>query len=286
MRVGRRTIVGLATLVAPMLLMGCGQPTKSIPKTKVSIPAFPKEGIRDEKLQLSRDGMSSDNYDPLVLVHATNALYPLGFEKAIRYLKSYAVTAQAEQADQWLYLLVRVLFVGKKPGYVFPKSHMGYVEPAPEVFAAWPSYPVWPIGDVPIMVNPGSSTGGIYAPLSFYLDENSKDWKLRDKPLILPDDPFPLYQKILKSGIVDPKRAQDRTQVASEIFRLVRTAYCLKDSYWVTQISIDDPRFEAAHQEFLALGCHWDPNLNLYVRKDGSFDKDEGKFNPNPVYHP
>ncbi len=112
---------------------------------------------------------------------------------------------------------------------------------------------------------------GKAGPFSYYLEKNSSSWAMRKNALKPPDDPFLLE----KSFPYPDAKDLDKTQVRREIIRLVRSAYKLKQSKPVVRNLSDDAEFERAHQDFLKAGGHWNPKLNLYVRRDGTYDKDK-----------
>lgn len=217
--------------------------------------------------------------DPLLMIQSINSLMPLGESKVLKTIRGLDEYFQSWSDAWWPYWLTRVLFVGKDPSYVPPAIGEGQMsELRPVQVKNWPSYPKIIVDGVPIHLQMPSSDirgGGAEDPGDFatYLDANQKEWRLRKGILVPPDDPFPILQKCLSTPM-PIERQEVRQQVAKQILLLVRTVYYPQRYSLVAGASTDDIKYEQIHQEFLKLGGHWNQRLNVYVRKDGTFDKD------------
>ena len=228
----------------------------------------------EQQSMLNHERYSNTNEcDPLGMIRVANSLAPLGKQKAVAVLTEYFwVDPYSRVYRDWLYWLVRVLFVPKSHQYVFPIPTLGsYFTSTPKDLRKWPNYPVALCKDIPITIYTGAEGDGSKPLFGLYLQEESKDWEIRTKKLTPPSDPFLAYSQIVNSGLMEFNRKEDRDVMREEILLLVRTAYKPNRK---PHIGDDDAKdFEKCHQEFLRLGCRWDSKLDLYVRKDGSYDK-------------
>ena len=221
-----------------------------------------REGADDEPSDLFED--------PLHLIQSANAIIPLGTVKALAVLReSDRIVPGWSEGGDFLFWLVRTAFRGKKPGYVFPVPMIGAMSPVhPKVLSKWPTYPLVNIANFPFLIYYGATLAGHPEPFDMYAETNAKNWEVLDKKLIPPNDPFPLYKEVLQTKVM-PFGDREKGVIRSTILRSVRNAIKPSRDDW------DESRFESVHKEFLRLKAHWDYRLEIYVRGDGSFDKDQ-----------
>ena len=207
------------------------------------------------------------------LIQVSNLLIPKGRAKALAILGEYSrVAAGAMDSDNWLFWLVRVMFTSNRPGGVFPVPLIGAIAPAPpKDLRSWPTFPVFVVDDVPVSLFRGADLAGHAEPFNSYLHDHAKEWTLRKTELRPPDDPFPVYKKLIASPAwratrVDAPSFEDENRALQEILALVGTAYRPA----AAPDSVSRPDYDRSHREFLALGCHWDQARQMYVRKGGS----------------
>ena len=209
-----------------------------------------------------------DLNDPLLLIQVANDLIPLGTREAMRRLDKYAKTPRNWYSEDFPFWLARILFVGKKPGYFFPYPQIGAIGPSPpKDISTWPTYPLVEVSGIPFNLFESCMLAGHAE--EFYCNRN--EWTVRAHKLVPPDDPFPFDRRPSKWNIT-VSRTRYTEQARAEILRLVRTAYRLDRS--MLEYTRTDKDYERAHQDFLRLGCHWNPYLNMYVRGDGTYDLD------------
>jgi hypothetical protein len=218
------------------------------------------------------------------LIRVANLLIGLGDAKALPVLREYSRVASVFSDDDWLFWVVRVAFELKEGQKGFRPPGLGAMSPAPPVdLSTWPTYPLLIVDDYPLNFYRGASLAGRAEPFESYLEDESKNWKLRTKQLTPPDDPFALREKVLANPVwevmhQDGERGYARAIGLGEICKAVVSGLrsCYRpggDSsryYEMTQ-----ERYEELHSEFLALNCHWDAKRNCYVRSDGTVLNDE-----------
>ncbi len=255
---------------------GHGDPPSTSVISEAELRAAMRKLHRFDYLEQLNDGVHYDSNDPLRLIQAVNDLQPLGTEKALAAIVEYAniVPLWCDDRD-FLFWLTHVLFVGKKPGYVFPIPGLGApcLKPPPDK-NKWPTFPVRIVRGFPVNMYQGSTLGGFPEPIQWYVRDHGKDWMIRPDKIAPPDDPFPIYKELLTSGIHPFDGTNDRMHLASEIIRAVRNAVRVSSEEWRDGPDVSDAGIESVHQKFLKAGGHWDAKLGLYVRKDGSFDPD------------
>jgi|GEM_PF-2062813 len=217
--------------------------------------------------------------DSLHLIQVSNLLIPKGQKKALAILGEFGrIQYDGFQDNLWLYWLVRVMFTSNRPGGVFPFPMIGTIIPElPKDLRKWPMYPVMMVDDIPICFIYGWSRDAPPEPFNKYLQQHKKEWSIKLKQLRPPDDPFPVFRKLITSSTWPFPRAALRKNhssipydyegsVMDDILRLLRTAYRprLPDNRYINRLEYDK-----YHKEFLALGCRWDTVKQMYVRKDG-----------------
>ena len=223
-------------------------------------------------------GSHLNENDPLLLIQAANELMTLGEKRVIAYLRAWD---EIDELGDWSmqvffpFWLVRALFVGKGNNYVFPGAPGTGFGNENQPQKRWPAYPIFVYENSTILFFPYSSLiGGQISPFRTYLDSDLPNWKFRQTKYVLPDDPFLILPKLMVPGASPEGAETTQEAVVSQIFKLVRTAYRPAKPGQRRKAENDLKTFEILHQEFLTAGCHWDSRLSLYVRKDGSYDKD------------
>lgn len=272
--------------------------------TEVELRNALRSLYRMEYMDLLAGQTQIDCSDPLRLIQATNDLIPLGTEKALAAIEFYA-SMQPGCHDDFLFWLVRTLFVGKSANYSFPEPAHGIMEPKPpKDLSTWPLYPMFIEQDFPVNAVRFSGMQGSPFYFKMYFSANKADWQIRSKPLTPPNDPFPIYQKLAKQYpwlLRDERDEKFRKELEStlskqfegvkvepnedSIIALQRSIlFGIRNVLKLDLGNIKPKQFEAIHQRFLKLGGHWDPKNNCYVRKDGSFDKDLPAVHHNVYY--
>lgn len=207
--------------------------------------------------------------DPMLLVKATNFLTPFGKEKATAIILEFAqVHGDRTSVDSWLNWLVRVLYLPGKDGKI-RSAQEGYVaslENQKRNGQLWPEFPVFICKGVPINFHEGTTIIGKALPFSWHFMNEVPKLAFRKEPLTLPDDPFEI-EPIMESRNKD----WDMYRVRRQVMILIKSAYDPLGKMLLGSRT-EKSDFEQYHQEYLKLGCHWDKKLNLYVRKDGSYD--------------
>jgi len=211
----------------------------------------------------------------LRLLRMSNCLIRQGRAKALAILGEYDRALGIFPSD--LFSVVRVVFTSKRPGGVFPYPNLGVISPdAPKDLRRWPTYPVVIADDVPVCLIAGITIGGAALPFRYYLEENKADWVIRGTELCPPSDPFLVFEKIMRVRRASGPRVYDAsgqessvTETRFSILELVATAYRPRDA-GLESWSFSAADFSRCHREFLALGCRWDSERQMYVRRDGS----------------
>ena len=213
--------------------------------------------------------------DPLYRIKAANALIPLGKEKAVAVLREYSQIVPMWSEDQdSLFWLVRSVFRGKKPGYNFPVPHIGAVSPGPPSdLSVWPTYPVINTANFPFLVYFGATLGGYPEQFDSYVEGHASDWDIVDNKLIPPNDPFTLFDEVMRQkGFETENLPRIKRAVVNNILRAIRNVVKLK----TRGIDVTPEEVKRLHEQFLRFEPTWDNRLGLYVRGDGTYDKDPG----------
>jgi len=210
------------------------------------------------------------------LIQVSNLLIPKGQEKALAIIGEYDRIWERFNYGNWLFWLVRVMFTSKLPNGIFAVPEGGLLKPKSlEELKKWPTYPVVIIDDVPVCLY----FGGVFFahPEEFftYFQDHQKEWTIKRTMLRAPDDPFPIYKKLITSDYwpfppTDFKEHfyWNEGYALKEILTLVQTAYSPQWSM-MNSMYINGLDYDKYHKEFKALGCRWDTEKQMYMRKDG-----------------
>ncbi|MBS1911261.1 MAG: hypothetical protein JST22_04690 [Bacteroidetes bacterium] len=126
------------------------------------------------------------DYNPVYVIDAVNALQPLGREGAWRMIGMYLERRDPEQSDDGLFLLLRVLF-DLPPDQCYPEVGLGVpVTPPPPDAGNLPRFPIVMIQDVPIMVVRGYFLGGFPDRVERHVAFFREHGIIRSRPLRLP----------------------------------------------------------------------------------------------------
>ncbi|HWD38884.1 MAG TPA: hypothetical protein VG944_08555, partial [Fimbriimonas sp.] len=202
-----------------------------------------------------------------------NHLLALGKEKIIATLCEYERLASLPfTCPNGLFWLARMLFKSKNGG-VIEQPRFGVMSPVTVSSAIWPDYPVINEDDIPFGAIIGQGTVG--APLETfakYAARDSKNWVLRDRPIIPPRDPFrsassavSFVQRNVSPELSGSCRHQVNEWIISQLQDLVgsklrRTGEPSDEEdrpFW--------RRFNELHCEFLAEHMHWNSIRQMYV---------------------
>ena len=237
--------------------------------------------VRSPQAQTTFPGSLVSGVDPLFVIQAVNSLVPMGEKrilKTIRDFDQYFVNLWEMWSPVWI---SRILFSGKTDDYVWPELGGGQIREGEQgITRNWPTYPSILVDDVPLrfhrwppmMGGGGMNEDGLFAQ---FLDRNQANWAMRRKVLIPPEDPFLVFDKWFALPHLPIKRDDWSDDVRRQLVDLTRTVFHPKRYRRDRRTTITEAMFDQCHQEFLRLGGHWDRRLNLYVRRDRSFDKDE-----------
>jgi hypothetical protein len=242
----------------------------------------PRESlISEEQLRAYMNGMympegSRLKDSPLRLIQVSNALQKLGREKALAVVTEYA---RVTVMENWLYSLVRVLFVPKPDQGYFAIPRIGIGTKRPSDLRHWPTYPMMIVEDVPVsLMRLRGGSGSPQSPYQ-YLVEESKNWDIRPTTLRPPDDPFGVYRKVIDSELWpdrdEPMQTEGFTirfnlsggRVLRQILLLVSAVYKpngLPDPL-DPSASINGFDFDKYRADFLKLGAKWDEAKQDYV---------------------
>lgn len=227
--------------------------------------------LRQALRTMYRSPASGPAVEPQRLVQVANLLIGLRRTKALAALHEYVRIAPCDTMD-WLFGVVHVAFVSRRPGGVFPVPAIGEIDPEPpKDLRAWPMFPVVLVDGVPINLFRSRAILGSSEPFGRYLSNNEKDWEIRGQPLVPPDDPFLCSQEIVSSPEwkmeAGGRPADAEATVRSYILGLVQTAYRPAAN---PEMPISDSDFARYHREYLSSGGRWDRSRQMYVRRDGT----------------
>jgi hypothetical protein len=225
-------------------------------------------------------GPASDGYnDPLHLIRVTNYLQPLGKEKALAIIGEYARIHAIGVDETWLFLLLRVMFdVPQPPGHM-PEMAIGVMSPAlPEDRTRIPRFPMVIIDDVPFSLLWGVTLIGKAQPVSQHVEYFREHGTIRAGKLRPPDDPYPSFQKLLRSQEwADMVKLENDSRWISnyaghtllQVLALGRTAYDPPEARQpFAYLHASD--YERYHKGFLETGARWDEIHQIYVCQDGT----------------
>jgi hypothetical protein len=214
--------------------------------------------------------------DPQRLIQAANIFIGSGRAKSLAIMFEYLRVGWQPREDQaWLVWLVRIAFTSRRAAGVFAlPTYLRMGPEPPRDLRSWPTFPVVTVDDVPINPYEPGQIAGLAFRFYPYLVENQKDWEMRSTPLVPPDDPFLVYRDLVARSDWPLVRGYSfdggsrrfwalEVHAKRQILMLVSSAYVPSTGDGITH-------FEECHREYLALGCHWDPSRQLYVRRDGS----------------
>ncbi len=210
--------------------------------------------------------------DPHRYIQSANMLITKGKTKALAILREYNRLSDFGFDSTWLFWLVRVAFQLKHTEESFPVPYIGAISPTPpDNPRDWPTYPVEIVDGVPYCLVTGIMLSGVPESFDGYLRRSEKGLIIRTTPLIPPNDPFPTYAKLLKSKVWTSAAtsghflAELTTDMAfRQLLSLVSGVY--KPKRGGLGPYFNSRNFDKLHQEFLALGCHWDQASQSYVR--------------------
>lgn len=233
----------------------------------------PTTVISERELVAAMRFMSRDpsyvNYDTDALryIQVANMLISKGRRKVLAILGEYDRVSDKQRECDWLFWLVRVAFTSTKPGGVFVIPLNGTSQVSDHQLRAWPTYPIVTIDDVPYYLDFGwRITTGQPQEFSWYMEDHEKEWVLRSKPIVPPDDPFLSYKKLMASRFWATGQSDERGLVLEQVLALVKDAYQPRD-LTPSQETSPTALYQTYHRAFLRLGCHWDRKRQTYVRR-------------------
>ncbi len=139
----------------------------------------------------------NDDYDPISLVRAVNAVHALGRSDALvalrRFAKEYPSTGRPDDRHEALRFVIPLLFDRQNPEDRFPEispdslpwwPHLGRTD--------WPYYStlIRVMDDIPFKRDSINGFGGSMEDFSYAIDWAEKSGRLRAVPLMPADDPF------------------------------------------------------------------------------------------------
>jgi hypothetical protein len=217
-----------------------------------------------------------DEHQTAHVLKVANYLISLGQDKAVAVLAEYGrlMGYYALRDEGWPFWLVRVAFEPTAATGAFREPGIGYIMPAaPEDLRRWPTYPILIVDDFPLNFEIFThKMGGGFESFQAYVEEDSKNWKLRTKMLSPPDNPFLLREKVLADptwAVIQESAKQENPYgvrgieegaIFAAIGDGVSSAFTLENGLSWTQTT----------KKFRELGCRWDAKRNCYVRGDGT----------------
>jgi hypothetical protein len=142
--------------------------------------------------------MSIEEYNPARIVHAVNALQPLGKDMALERIASCLSSHDKATDAQGLFWVLRALF-DVPAGQVFPPVRIGQPSiPPPADPGKLPRFPIMMVQDIPFLVVSGYDLGGMPEPVDAHVTYFRDHGVLRDKLLSLPGSVAGLEQEILR----------------------------------------------------------------------------------------
>lgn len=198
--------------------------------------------------------------NPITLVKASNTLVGLTKSEAQQVFK---VLLKESPTDVWLYHVARTFFVPVNTGW----DDIGWW-----TFAWKPKKGKYQSinfdSGYPIMVGADERDSDSERIID-YLVRTGGSYRVRNTKLSLPNDPFATFR--LPKGAEEWAGDLDwRNWARGEVLTMVRTVVAVDP---LTLWDGGQQVFEAAHQKFLKAGGKWDPKLQLYVKRDGTYNK-------------
>jgi hypothetical protein len=127
--------------------------------------------------------LTVEDYDPMRVVQAVNALQPLGKEAALEQIASYVRRHPDPAESQGLFWVLRVLF-DVPAGQAFPPVRLGQPSvPPPADPATMPRFPILLVQDIPFLVVTGYDLAGMPEPVDAHVAHFRSHGVLRSKPL-------------------------------------------------------------------------------------------------------
>ena len=127
--------------------------------------------------------MRVEDYDPVIVVEAVNALQPLGQAKALEAIDAYLAARRKGESSPGLFWLLRVLF-DVPAGAAFPPVRLGQPDVAPPASVALlPRFPIVIVDDVPLLVVSGYMLGGLPEPVESHVAYFRAHGVIRAAPL-------------------------------------------------------------------------------------------------------
>jgi len=157
-----------------------------------------KEGHMVTSLLDQAATMSVEDYNPARIVHAVNALVPLGKEAALAQISSYLKTRSKPAEVQGLFWVLRVLF-DVPAGQSFPPVRIGQPNiPPPADPGKLPRFPILIVRDIPFLVVSGYDLGGLPEAVDAHVTYFRTHGVLRDNPLTPPSSTAGIDQDFLQ----------------------------------------------------------------------------------------
>jgi hypothetical protein len=219
------------------------------------------------------------HYDPLAVIRAVNALQPLGKEKALAVIAEYLRVASQfyDPGREGVFLVLRVLFdVPPDPGHM-PPMFVGAPWPAaPADPKRLPRFPILLQDGVPLLLVSGYLLAGFPEQPESHVEYFRQHGRLRDGPLVPPNDPLGLLGPAVKAadwppGTDDGHRAS--LLIANQLLALVDTVYRRevdRHGYRLWPDGDPDREWKAAAAAVAKLEIRWDRGKQRYTFKDGT----------------
>jgi hypothetical protein len=214
----------------------------------------------------------------LQLIRIANKLIALGGPKALSTLREYERATDSD-TNVLVPVLLILLTVPSKTGYVdVPSPGVAY-PPLPFKRASSPRFPIFLIDDIPFWEAIPPNVGGAYRfdTVNFLFGLDSKT-PIRSRLLRPPDDPFPSLKHLLSSKLwpypagpnapnTSWSRAFPEAAPTNEIQDMVMSMISPASMGFPNAPDMSDVGFKKLHKEFIRAGGHWDPKLQDYVRR-------------------
>ena len=216
-------------------------------------------------------------YNPLAMINITNALQPMGKDKALDAIVAYHQSQLPKRLkDRDLFLVLRLLFE-LPSGIDAPKLSLGAPSPNPdEKKKGLPIFPIMLVDDIPILLVYGYDLVGEAQLVESHLEFYRKHGIMRKALLRPTNQPFESLTKVVKSeNWIYGQERQERQSTRGKRM-LGRQILRLLEPEFKTNVDlayIDDGqgkeidlRLNQIQKELAESRLEWNPNVNQYSR--------------------
>lgn len=245
-------------------------------------PALPEADLRRLLRTLDAVRGYDGQSDPLRLVQAVNALWPLGRDRALAVISEYLrVSSEFESREgrDGVFLVLRLLF-DPPPGEAHPPLLVGGPSPdEPDDPTLLPRFPLVLVDDVPVCVVVGYTLFGMAQPPEEHVEWYRAHGVLRPAPLAPPAAPLAALERFATAGadLLGLADARERDwfsgHVVAQARRLLATVLGTAPEARPSSEARDPPAPTVPWQRLREqVGpIVWDPASARYTGLDGSW---------------